>query len=430
MYGQYAQNEPEEDSQTTSETFSLAHLMESTRHQKRRGRGRGRGGSSEFMPVRMGGMSSGKKSSFAPRRAADGESKHGVSDFNSKLAAISEDDKGRPKGEERDVSLSTIMGGLDLNSGSRPPGKISPDSGSFTMTDSASELRETGTDFTDSLPQVGANLRPPVRSKAVRPGDPGFGPVRFPLSKFGLTDPSPGAKHELVERDSAHSSYRTPHGKENHPTDTKGRLQALTAGKSQKAAVYQQHQPPRQSSFDHLAVTPAAACLQTPVLTPHHHRAPTAPAPTPTALSAPHAPAPHIGTPMPAAAPNVMPPPSNNKSKEQILIVNGKRYRVMKLLGKGGSSRVYEAFDEEKNTVVAIKRVDLSDVDEAQKAGCVILALLQIVMKYFQDLSMRSIFSISCRVRIGLSNSTIMRRWWRRSCSMSSWRKARRTLQV
>ena len=144
----------------------------------------------------------------------------------------------------------------------------------------------------------------------------------------------------------------------------------------------------------------------------------------------PHAPAPHIGTPMPAAAPNVMPPPSNNKSKEQILIVNGKRYRVMKLLGKGGSSRVYEAFDEEKNTVVAIKRVDLSDVDEAQKAGCVILALWQIVTKYFQDLSMRSIFSISCRVRIGLSNSTTMRRWWRRSCSMSSWRKARRTLLV
>ena len=50
-------------------------------------------------------------------------------------------------------------------------------------------------------------------------------------------------------------------------------------------------------------------------------------------------------------------------------MVRGKRYRVMKLLGKGGSSRVYEALDEEKNIVVAIKRVDLSDVDEAQKAG-------------------------------------------------------------
>merc|ERR550519_2869108 len=41
----------------------------------------------------------------------------------------------------------------------------------------------------------------------------------------------------------------------------------------------------------------------------------------------------------------------------------------MRVLGKGGSSRVYEAFDEVKNTVVAIKRVDLSDADEAQTAG-------------------------------------------------------------
>ena len=41
----------------------------------------------------------------------------------------------------------------------------------------------------------------------------------------------------------------------------------------------------------------------------------------------------------------------------------------MKLLGKGGSSRVYEAFDEQKNIVVAIKRVDLSNADEAQAEG-------------------------------------------------------------
>ena len=66
-----------------------------------------------------------------------------------------------------------------------------------------------------------------------------------------------------------------------------------------------------------------------------------------------------------------MPPPSLVNKREQVLLVRGKRYRVMKLLGKGGSSRVYEAFDEEKNTVVAIKRVDLSDVDEAQRAGFV-----------------------------------------------------------
>ena len=64
-----------------------------------------------------------------------------------------------------------------------------------------------------------------------------------------------------------------------------------------------------------------------------------------------------------------MPPPVAAKAKEYVLQVRGRNYRVMKLLGKGGSSRVYEAFDEEKNMVVAIKRVDLSDVDEAQREG-------------------------------------------------------------
>jgi len=62
---------------------------------------------------------------------------------------------------------------------------------------------------------------------------------------------------------------------------------------------------------------------------------------------------------------------STHQSREQVIVVKNKRYRVMKLLGKGGSSRVYEAFDEEKNVVVAIKRVDLSDADEAQTAGYV-----------------------------------------------------------
>ena len=45
----------------------------------------------------------------------------------------------------------------------------------------------------------------------------------------------------------------------------------------------------------------------------------------------------------------------------------------MKLLGKGGSSRVYEAFDEQKNIVVAIKRVDLSNADEAQAEGKIVV---------------------------------------------------------
>ena len=73
-----------------------------------------------------------------------------------------------------------------------------------------------------------------------------------------------------------------------------------------------------------------------------------------------------------------MPPPS---TRDKVLTVRGKRYRVMKLLGKGGSSRVYEAFDEEKNIVVAIKRVDLSDADESQREGELIL-----IVKLFSQL--------------------------------------------
>ena len=66
-----------------------------------------------------------------------------------------------------------------------------------------------------------------------------------------------------------------------------------------------------------------------------------------------------------------MPPPSMaiSQHREQILVVRGKRYRVMKLLGKGGSSRVYEAFDEQRNQVVAIKRVNLEEADDETTRG-------------------------------------------------------------
>ena len=49
----------------------------------------------------------------------------------------------------------------------------------------------------------------------------------------------------------------------------------------------------------------------------------------------------------------------------QVLVVRGKQYRVIKLLGKGDSSRVYKAFNEHRNSVVAIKRVNLEEADEA-----------------------------------------------------------------
>merc|ERR1719494_1730257 len=83
-----------------------------------------------------------------------------------------------------------------------------------------------------------------------------------------------------------------------------------------------------------------------------------------------------IATPTPAmpSTPRepTMPPPSmaiSQQAKEQILMIRGKRYRVMKLLGKGGSSRVYEAFDELRNQVVAIKRVNLEEADDETTRG-------------------------------------------------------------
>ena len=51
------------------------------------------------------------------------------------------------------------------------------------------------------------------------------------------------------------------------------------------------------------------------------------------------------------------------------MFVNGKPFTVLKTLGKGGSSVVYLAFDESERILTAIKKVDLSDADEAQAQG-------------------------------------------------------------
>ena len=81
----------------------------------------------------------------------------------------------------------------------------------------------------------------------------------------------------------------------------------------------------------------------------------------------------HAMTPTVSNTPRepTMPPPSMaiSQQREQILMIRGKRYRVMKLLGKGGSSRVYEAFDELRNQVVAIKRVNLEEADDETTRG-------------------------------------------------------------
>ena len=329
---------------------------------------------------------------LGPRRDAE----HGVYNFNTKLDAISEDQDGGQKEatlervEDRNISLSEVMGKLGLSTPARGEEKISPDSGSFTATNTSA--RETGTDFTDSLP--GHHLHqhqpaPPLRVKVGRPGlSSGFlsqQPVRI---RSRLEEPTPTPALEK-ERDLS-LSYKTPRGKENFPSDLKGRLQALSGSSSLQRQLPHHivsQAPVRQSGLSGEEL----ACLQTPV--PQYRRATTAPShqATPRPPQAPSLPTPQAPPPQPpgglpatplAAAPAqpavtphphggaggaVMPPPRS--SKELVLVVRGKRYRVMKLLGKGGSSRVYEALDEEKNIVVAIKRVDLSDVEEAQRAG-------------------------------------------------------------
>ena len=350
----------DEDSLTTSGSFNVASLVGSAKPPRF-----GRGMASEnFRPVRMG-PSSGKKSGFGPRRAVDVDTKHGVSNLNMKLAAISEDGPGDKKTEDRDVSLSDVLCSLELNTPAQTR-KTSPDSGSFTMEASYSEQREVGgADFTDSLPRQNPNLPRPVRMKVARSGLKAEGPpVRLKMSEAARTRlEDPTARTRLDP-----SSFRTPHGKENFPSGLKSLHSLASHSLNQSAAPQTQKPLPvlTSQSSEQLAATPAAAVLlQTPQpVTSLQHRTPAA---APAAVEP--APVPHVGTPLPGAGAAVMPPPVAAKAKEYVLQVRGRNYRVMKLLGKGGSSRVYEAFDEEKNMVVAIKRVDLSDVDEAQREG-------------------------------------------------------------
>ncbi|XP_064617478.1 dual specificity protein kinase TTK-like [Liolophura sinensis] len=53
-----------------------------------------------------------------------------------------------------------------------------------------------------------------------------------------------------------------------------------------------------------------------------------------------------------------------NMKSIQELCVNGKSYSILKVVGKGGSSKVYHCFDFDNQQSVGIKYVDLSDADE------------------------------------------------------------------
>lgn len=53
----------------------------------------------------------------------------------------------------------------------------------------------------------------------------------------------------------------------------------------------------------------------------------------------------------------------------KVLCVNGVCYIVLKILGKGGSSKVYQAYDPKTSQIVAVKQVNLTDDDEQVLVG-------------------------------------------------------------
>merc|ERR1719322_1428651 len=55
-------------------------------------------------------------------------------------------------------------------------------------------------------------------------------------------------------------------------------------------------------------------------------------------------------------------------SSNDVIKVNGNSYSILKKIGSGGSSVVYQVLDEERN-LKAIKRVDLSEAEESEAEG-------------------------------------------------------------
>ena len=404
MFGAYAHTEGEDDSVSASGTFDLASLVGSTKNHRRRLGSRG-SAAKVPMPVRMGGASCKKTLPTPTRRVitAEGPGSSVVSNLGSRLAAIDENTLKREEKDARaDVSLSDLLGGMGLatpsqhgikirnvldnkqpdvssaasmdkeNSGVRE--KVSPDSGSFTMSStktravSSSVKKDYTGDFTDSLPAVsrhstntsnqGHGLSKPV--KMMVPVKTGLGSrpaQRFPVpvrSKTVATDKNVDKSSHAPSSGGEPLQPQMDKEKDNVPEVDQEPM--ITRDKTTTSDIHQRLQALSSVGVD--PDPPPPALFRALTLPPD----PSLQAVTP--IKPPLVPA----DPTPRAAMNTMPPPSSS-SRDKVLTVRGKRYKVMKVLGKGGSSRVYEAFDEEKSTVVAIKRVDLSDADDAQREG-------------------------------------------------------------
>ena len=421
MFGAYAHTEGEDDSVSASGTFDLASLVGSTKNHKRRLGSRG-STAKVPKPVRMGGASCKKTLPTPTRRVmtVEGAGSSVVSNLGSRLAAIDENTLRREEKDSRaDVSLSDLMGGMGLATPSQHGikirsvldnkqtdessvasmdkensvvrEKVSPDSGSFTMSStktrgmSSSVKKDYTGDFTDSLPAVsrhsantsnqGHSLSKPVKMMAPVKTGLGSRPAqRFPIpvrSKTVATDKNVDKTSHALS--SGVEPLQPQMDKEKDIVPEVAQEPMISRDKTATSDIHQRLQA--LSSRDHLPdpplalfraqTLPPAPSLQavTPIKPPQVE----VPAEPVTPIKPPQVPA--DPAPRAAAVMNTMPPPSSSSSRDKVLTVRGKRYRVMKVLGKGGSSRVYEAFDEEKSTVVAIKRVDLSDADDAQREG-------------------------------------------------------------
>jgi len=360
MYGNYAHVDEQEDD-SVSGSFNLASLVDSNKKFKRR-MGRSDGANTKaFKPVRIG--QSVTKAAAQPRRflAPTQASCGGSMDFERKMSDILEENVEKAT---KDVSLSEVfLDSLQLNTPvhkmskhvsareslvKEEAEKVSPDSGSFTMTQPETRRSRDEPDFTGNIsgrdrPAKNAHgLSAPVRMNFT-------GPVRIPHRTEAMVNT---AIEDEEEKNKENVFHREGGAKPkvqvltNPESRIRERLQQLSGPSINTDPVNQ-----RQATQSNLPDKTVSNMI------PNHM----------------HTPQP-LRIPAPAQRPQPsMPPPSmvtaHQPNQEHVFVVKGKRYRVMKLLGKGGSSRVYEAFDEAKNTVVAIKRVDLSDADEVQTTG-------------------------------------------------------------
>merc|ERR1719186_2346029 len=387
------------EDESASGSFNIASLVDSSRKFRRNLGRTDRGGATHFKPVRIGSVTK----NMGPARRFMGPSREvGSNDFHRKMSDIVDEEEGaevdegaRISKKEADLSLSeAFLDSLRLDTpadrGRKPetkaemreetlPGleklspKVSPDSGSFTMTQPEThrgEQRETGVDFTENLPDRG-------RDRPVRMGRGGVGgaPVRMNFtgpvrinqdrSVAGDQDRSlvtdRGQDRSIVTDRVQDKPHAREQDKENlpHHNDHGGAKPKFFPPKqnSSTSRIRERLQLLSGSHTNTAPLAPLQSTHSTPTMPPQPILAPNLPALTKATTLPPkqmHTPIPsanpaHIPRPEPA-----MPPPSmsiSQQSREQVLVVRGRRYKVMKLLGKGGSSRVYEAFDEEKNVV-------------------------------------------------------------------------------